>query len=338
MDNFNPNRRIIEQDSIDENKDYIYEIEIIWKPELIQIWWFQIEKYCEWDYIEKKHDEWCENFLKRYTIRWSLITQQWSASEFYELNLRSRRGIDGNWCLYKVIWMWLRWDWLWYRLIKQPDSKWWDNWIYFQWKPLNSNKDFSKPYPSYYDLVNEFNSCSDEWWIKFANWKKPIKFIEKILDIIWLWNNDILLDIFWWSWSSAHAIFNKNLYEKDSKTKFIWIELSNNYFHNITLPRLKNVLFSIKWKKWKVQWDKWQKWFFQYIHLNQYEDRFSVWWYLDTLQDQINQVSKLENIDQASQILSPLFALKDKIYNLDDTLSEEKLIQASSMIPEEMKK
>jgi adenine-specific DNA-methyltransferase len=29
MDNFNPNRRIIEQDSIDENKDYIYEIEII---------------------------------------------------------------------------------------------------------------------------------------------------------------------------------------------------------------------------------------------------------------------------------------------------------------------
>ena len=71
------------------------------------------------------------HFLKRYTIRGSLITQQGSASEFYEQNLRGRKLSDGYGTLYKVNGMGTKGDGLGYRFIMQPEKKRWKQWYLF---------------------------------------------------------------------------------------------------------------------------------------------------------------------------------------------------------------
>ena len=68
----------------------------------------------------------------------SLITQNGSASEFYEKNLRVLRETDGLGTLYKVIGMGVRGDGLGYRFIMHPTKSESKNGFYFQGKPLLS--------------------------------------------------------------------------------------------------------------------------------------------------------------------------------------------------------
>ena len=76
--------------------------------------------------------------------------------------------------------------------------------------------------------------------------------------------------------------------------------------------------------------------FFTYLYLNQYEDRFSMNGYLTKLEDEIVELRDL-NIDEntkISQILSPLNELKNRIYDIDDELSNDELQAMSRMIHE----
>lgn len=56
-----------------------------------------------------------------------------------------------------------------------------------------------------------------EWWIKFKNWKKPEALLEKIISMSTR-ENDIVLDSFLWSWTTAAAAHKM-------RRRYIWIEL-----------------------------------------------------------------------------------------------------------------
>jgi adenine-specific DNA-methyltransferase len=249
---FKPNRINLNEEEESPLSDYTYKIEIINNAPIIeQIGSFTVEIFGENDYKIIETDP-NEDSLKRYTIRGSLITQKGSASEFYELNLRSRRTVDGNGALYKVIGMGTKGDGLGYRYVMQPTLKGGDNGIYFQGLPVKgNNENKGLPYPNFYDFVNEFNDCSDEGGIVFKNGKKPTRFLQQVFEIQNLSKDKLLLDYFGGSASSGHAAIKLNRID-GGKRRYILVEMGT-YFNTVTKPRIQKVIYSDNWKNGKPQ-------------------------------------------------------------------------------------
>lgn len=83
--------------------------------------------------------------------------------------------------------------------------------------------------------------------------------------------NSCVFDFFGGSGTTAHAVINLNR-EDGGRRKYILVE-ANDYFHTVTLPRVKKVVFSDKWKDGKAQADgKGASHFCKYFALEQYED------------------------------------------------------------------
>ena len=81
----------------------------------------------------------------------------------------------------------------------------------------------------------------------------------------------LALDYFAGSGTTAHAVINLNR-EDRGRRKYVLIEV-NDYFYTVTLPRVKKVVFSDKWKEGKTQADgKGASHFCKYFALEQYED------------------------------------------------------------------
>ena len=190
-----------------------------------------------------------------------------------------------------------------------------------------------KGVPQYLTSSKEIldSNRSDVWWYSNTTWFTTEN-SETILQRCILSStdkNDIFLDYFAGS-ATTQAVAQK-LWRK-----WIWIELWGQ-FEQFDLPRLKSVL---EWKQSGISADKdvdYEGWgFFTYLYLNQYEDRFSVNGYLTKLEDEIVELRDL-NIDdntKISQILSPLNELKNRIYNIDDELSNDELQAMARMICE----
>jgi len=127
--------------------------------------------------------------------------------------------------------------------------------------------------------------------------------------------SNIMLDYFMWS-ATTQAVAHK-LWRK-----YIGVEIGQQ-FEEFDIPRMKHVL---SWKESGVSKEKdvnYKWWgYFQYIYLNQYEDRFSDNWYMNKIDWDINQLSNTDTttIWDIKQILYPLSQLKDKIYRLDDEI------------------
>ena len=232
---FVPSRIFTENNDVDE---YIYSVELNGEPdEILNIGGYEIEKYNQNKVIVSRHTTPSESLLKRYTIRGSLITQSGSASEFYEVNLRSRRDIDGHGCLYKVIGMGMRGDGLGYRMIMQPEANGGDNGIYFQGWPLNY-VDKGLPHPNFFDYVREFNDCSNQGGIKFPNGKKPIEFLDKVFQISNLDKYAVVLDYFAGSGTTGHSVIEHNKKNSEDNWKYILVEFGT-YFDEKTKRRIQ---------------------------------------------------------------------------------------------------
>ena len=258
----------------DNNNDvdeYIYSVELDGDPdEILNIGGYEIEKYSQNKVTISRHTTPSESLLKRYTIRGSLITQSGSASEFYEVNLRSRRDIDGHGCLYKVIGMGTRGDGLGYRMIMQPEANGGDNGIYFQGWPLNY-VDKGLPHPNFFDYVREFNDCSNQGGIKFPNGKKPIEFLDKVFQIANLNQNAVVLDYFAGSGTTGHSVIEHNKKNFVDQWKYILVEFGT-YFDEKTKRRIQNVTYSSDWRDGKPVSRNGVSQCFKYIRLEQYED------------------------------------------------------------------
>ncbi len=157
-----------------------------------------------------------------------MITQKGSASEFYELNLRERREIDGAGTLYKVIGMGEKGDGLGYRYIRQPNDFSFKNGFYYQGKPISANESKGLPYPNFWDYVVESNNVGEEGGIEYKGGKKPVALIEKMLEIAGVTNdtNATVLDFFSGSATTAHAVMRLN--QDGGNRKYIMVQLPEN--------------------------------------------------------------------------------------------------------------
>lgn len=99
---------------------------------------------------------------------------------------------------------------------------------------------------------------------------KPTRLIERIIQIS-CGPNDIILDYFAGSGTTAHAVMNLNR-EDGGKRKYILVEMGA-HFHDVIMPRIKKVAFSSAWKDGKAKEDgQGMSHFVKYFDLEQYED------------------------------------------------------------------
>ncbi|MBI3412773.1 MAG: hypothetical protein HY051_01685 [Candidatus Aenigmarchaeota archaeon] len=54
---------------------------------------------------------------------------------------------------------------------------------YFQGVPMNRSQTKEVPYPNFFDFEEDFNNVGYEGGVEFRNGKKPVRFINKILEI-----------------------------------------------------------------------------------------------------------------------------------------------------------
>ncbi len=99
----------------------------------------------------------------------------------------------------------------------------------------------------------------------------PVSLYETLVGAEIQTKNDIVIDFFGGSGTTAHAVINLNR-EDGGRRKYILVE-ANDYFHTVILPRVKKVVFSDKWKDGKAKADgKGVSHFCKYFALEQYED------------------------------------------------------------------
>lgn len=79
---------------------------------------------------------------------------------------------------------------------------------------------------------------------------KPLNLIKTLLYIS-TYGNDIVLDFFAGSGTTAHALFDLNKEDKQ-KRRVILIEKEKHNFYNIIIPRIKKVLYATHWSQGKV--------------------------------------------------------------------------------------
>lgn len=97
-----------------------------------------------------------------------------------------------------------------------------------------------------------------EWWIKFKNWKKPVKLIKQILSMH-INKNATVLDFFAWSWSTWHAVLDLNKEDWWHRKFILCTNNENNICEEVTYKRIKNVInwrWNIKWLDWSLKYFK----------------------------------------------------------------------------------
>ncbi len=86
----------------------------------------------------------------------------------------------------------------------------------------NSKK--SQPIITFFDLADNFGNCRHEGEVDFRSGKKPLALLRKLFDIIEIGHDDIILDFFAGSGTTAHAVLNLN--EQDGGNRqFICVQL-----------------------------------------------------------------------------------------------------------------
>jgi adenine-specific DNA-methyltransferase len=129
---------------------------------------------------------------------------------------------------------------------------WWDN-------PAYSARDNGTR-----ALVDLFGSD------KGFDFPKAPKAVEDSLRVCSVEDEDLVLDFFGGSGTTAHAAINLNR-EDDGRRRYILVEMAN-HFESVIVPRIKKVVFSEKWKNGKAAGGEGISHFCKYYQLEQYED------------------------------------------------------------------
>lgn len=104
---------------------------------------------------------------------------------------------------------------------------------------------------------------------KVFDYAKSLKLVQDCLRASSLENEEIALDFFSGSATTAHAVMALNA-EDGASRKFIMIEMGD-YFKDIVIPRVKKVAYSLSWKNGKAQKADGRGVFCKYYDLEQYE-------------------------------------------------------------------
>ena len=107
----------------------------------------------------------------------------------------------------------------------------------------------------------------------------PVSLYGKLIGAASASTDDIVLDFFAGSGTTAQAVINLN--RKDGKKrKYILVEMGN-YFNNTIIPRVKKVVFSDNWKNGRAYEGKGIGHFLKYYELEQYEEALANCKYKD---------------------------------------------------------
>lgn len=101
----------------------------------------------------------------------------------------------------------------------------------------------------------------------------PVSLYEEIIESTLESDDDLVLDYFAGSGTTAHAVMNLNR-EDRGKRKYILVEMGE-HFNSVILPRIKKVAFNSKWSNGKPVFGKRESGishFVKYYDLEQYED------------------------------------------------------------------
>ena len=203
-DSFQINKRVVDNS---DPSEYRYEIkEINPNPEQIELGGkiVSVFKPGEYEIVDVPADF---THLKSINIRGSIKTGN-SSGRFHMSYLEERNNLFNY--LYKVPDMGD--DGRGYRYFLTRSSADNANGFYFQGAPINREDTKDIPYPNFFDFEEEFNNVGTEGGVPFDGGKKPVAFINKILEIA-KGDRDglIVLDFFAGSGSTGHAIVEKNL-------------------------------------------------------------------------------------------------------------------------------
>ncbi len=240
-DQFKPHKRKRDNTS---NDDYVYEVkELVKNPKKVvmgnkEVAIFKPEEY---EIIKKESGE---NNLKKINIRGS-IKEGNSSGRFYMKYLEPTASINKGF-LFRVPEMGN--DQFNFRYFITPETEKQLNGSYFQGVPTNREDIKEVPYPNYFDFEDEFNNVGYEGGVDFRNGKKPLAFVQKVLEMgNCLDKKDaIILDFFAGSGSTGHTVLDFNNEFGGKRSFIICTNNENNICESITYPRMINVIKGYK--------------------------------------------------------------------------------------------
>lgn len=209
-ESFQINKRVVDNS---DPSEYRYEIkELNPNPEKIELGGKIISVFKPGDYeiVDVPADF---THLKSINIRGSIKTGN-SSGRFHMSYLEERNNLFGY--LYKVPDMGD--DGRGYRYFLTRSSAARSNGFYYQGAPVKREDTKAIPYPNFFDFEEVFNNVGTEGGVPFDGGKKPIAFINKILEISkGNQGNLIVLDFFAGSGSTGHCIIEGNKSSKNNQ-------------------------------------------------------------------------------------------------------------------------
>ena len=215
---------------------FVYSFTELTKGETIRIGnkTVDIFKAGEWQ-IEK-----CEagriGLLKETWASGSIVKQSGTAAEFLSKYLIDRKSTDGLGVLYKIHNMGE--DGLGYRYVTGPLKQEAIRGKFYTGVPLQRIDEIKngtslkyRPIVNLYDYSSDFGNIRHEGNIAFNSGKKPVKMIQHLLSTANLKPNDIVIDFFSGSASTAHAVIQHN-FISNSVIKYIMIQLPEKIEEN----------------------------------------------------------------------------------------------------------
>ena len=151
-----------------------------------------------------------------------------ASGKYFDKYLSPRTAMDGLNILYKV--EGIGEDGLGFRYFTGPKKEGATKGKFYSKVPLNKRdkilsgkaKKYS-PIVNFMDFSSDFGNIRNEGNISFRSGKKPVKFLNKLINMVP--NDDfIVLDFFSGSASTAHAVIDRNL-AKNSNIKFIMVQI-----------------------------------------------------------------------------------------------------------------
>lgn len=215
---------------------FIYSIEELSEGEEIYIGRKKVTIFKENEWSITKNAEGSIGLLKETWASGSLVNQSGSASEFLAKYLIDRKNIDGLNVLYKIDNMGE--DGIGYRYVTGPKKEDAIRGKFYSGVPLTRLEELKagvsekfKPIVNYYDFSADFGNIRHEGGVPFNSGKKPIKLLSMLIDIANLSSEDIIMDFFSGSGSTAHAVLQYNV-DNLEKIKTISIQLDEKLSFN----------------------------------------------------------------------------------------------------------
>lgn len=208
---------------------FIYSFEELSEGETLSIANKKVTIFKDGEWRIKKHEEEKVGLLKETWASGSIVKQSGTAAEFLAKHLIGRKEADGLSVLYKIHNMGE--DGIGYRYVTGPIKADAIRGKFYSGVPLERIKEIEhgsalkyRPIVNFYDYSGAFGNIRHEGGVAFNSGKKPVKMLEHLLFTANLASNDIVVDFFSGSASTAHAIMKYNS-DQNNNIKFILVQI-----------------------------------------------------------------------------------------------------------------